>query len=296
VDKGLSDHESLEPVPIELTGTAHYLQCAEIMQTFASAMQDRENEKKYGQLAKKLRSIIRTRFWDVPVTEKINRQTLFSTLLYHKIVPPLEIKAAKDSLAKAIANGPSGHLNTGIFGTKYALESISEHLSPDATFDIVNSTAFPGWGFMIDQGATTIWETWKESDDVYSNCHPMFGSVSEWFYRWLGGIRPDQKNPGFKKFILAPNTPKELDYVQTSYESPYGTIISNWKRNPSGTITYEMEIPKKSIASTTLPVDSLKEIKILKEGIPLKAENIKNLDTGNFELIEGNYIITLSPN
>ena len=56
---------------------------------------------------------------------------------------------------------------------------------------------------MIDRGATTIWETWKESDNVYSNCHPMFGSVSEWFYRWLGGIQPDPENPGFRKFIIS---------------------------------------------------------------------------------------------
>ena len=47
VDKGLSDHESLEPVPVELTGTLHYLQSARIMKLFSSLMNNKLNEKKY---------------------------------------------------------------------------------------------------------------------------------------------------------------------------------------------------------------------------------------------------------
>ncbi|NQU52665.1 MAG: family 78 glycoside hydrolase catalytic domain, partial [Bacteroidetes bacterium] len=201
VDKGLSDHESMEPVPVELTGTCHYLQCARIMKTFASEMGDRESEKKYEELAIKLHGLVKAKFWDKAVNEKINRQSLFATLLYHNIIPDNEIEAAKDSLLKAVRNGPAGHFNTGIFGTKYILETLSKYASPEEVFAIVNSTTYPGWGYMIDRGATTIWETWKESDNTYSNCHPMFGTVTEWFYRWLAGIQPDPENPGFKEFI-----------------------------------------------------------------------------------------------
>ena len=103
---------------------------------------------------------------------------------------------AKDSLLKAILNGPSGHFTTGIFGTKYILESASKYISPQIVFDIVNSTEYPGWGHMIDQGATTIWETWKESDNTFSNSHPMFGVVTEWYYRWLGGDRSEERRVG----------------------------------------------------------------------------------------------------
>ena len=82
---------------------------------------------------------------------------------------------------------------------------------------------------MVDRGATTIWETWKESDNTYSNCHPMFGSVSEWMYRWLAGIRPHPEYPGFEKFIIAPALPPGLDHVKCSYHSPFGEIVSNWR-------------------------------------------------------------------
>jgi len=292
VDQGLSDHESLEPVPVELTGTLHYLQSTRIMKLFSSLMDDEVNVKRYNKLSQKLEKIIKARFWDQPVKGKINRQTLFASLLYHDIIPNNQIKAAKDSLLKAIENGPSGHFNTGIFGTKYILETLSENISPDIVFDIVNSTSYPGWGYMIDQGATTIWETWKESDNYFSNSHPMFGVVTEWYFRWLGGIRPDPKYPGFKEFIINPSTPKELDFVNCTYYSPYGKIVSNWKKESSESYRYEISIPKGSIANVSLPISSSQQIIIRSKNIEVK--NINGLKSGKFKLNNGDYVITVS--
>ncbi|MDO6518695.1 family 78 glycoside hydrolase catalytic domain [Zobellia uliginosa] len=295
VNNGLSDHESLEPVPVQLTGTAHYLQCAEIMETFAKVMGDKENELKYAALAEHLRELIKNEFWDKAVTKKINRQTLFSTLLYHNIIPKEELGAAKDSLQKALKNGPSAHFNTGIFGTKYILEAASKNLSPEVVYDVVNSKAFPGWGFMVDNGATTLWETWKESDNTFSNNHPMFGSVSEWFYRWLGGIRPDPEHPGFKKFVLSPSTPEGLEFVNTKYNSPYGPIVSNWKKLSANSYEYSIEIPKGTTAKISLALDASQKITVLKEGVQLKSKKRKALKTGDFDLEEGQYTIIVSP-
>lgn len=294
VDQGLSDHESLEPVPVQLTGTSHYLQCARIMKTFASIMGNEVHMKKYEKLAEKLKNLVKAEFWDRQVTEKINRQTLFSTLLYHGIVPADQIEAAKDSLLKAVANDPSKHFNTGIFGTKYVLETLSENISPQMVFDIVNSTAYPGWGYMIDQGATTIWETWKESDNTFSNNHPMFGTVTEWYYRWLGGIRPDLENPGFKEFVLAPSTPEGLEFVNCTYHSPFGKIESNWKKESTGSYLYEMTIPKGSMAKVILPLTQSQKIEIKKNLETIEPEKIEGLQTGQFKLGEGDYLITVS--
>lgn len=295
VDSGLSDHESLEPVPVQLTGTAHYLQCAEIMETFASLTGDTENVQRFKELADKLRRLIKAEFWDQPVKETINKQTLFSTLLYHGIIPDAELPGARDSLLLAVKNGPSGHFNTGIFGTKYVLETLSENAPIDQVYAIVNSTQYPGWGHMIDRGATTIWETWKESDNVFTNCHPMFGTVTEWFYRWLGGIRPDPANPGFKEFVLAPKVPAGLDSVTCSYRSPYGTIVSNWKRVSENTLEYEMIIPEGSVAQVSLAIDSTQKLSIVKNGQPHRINDGRESDASNFRLSEGRYRMTVSP-
>lgn len=248
VDSGLSDHESMEPVPVQLTGTCHYLQCARIMEEFAEVMGDADAVVKYRNLAEELKVKIREMFWDKPVVGKINKQTLFSTLLYHDIIPEKDKEAATDSLLAALKNGQSEHFNTGIFGTKYILEALSKSGNSNAVFDVVNSTSFPGWGFMMESGATTIWETWKESDNTYSNCHPMFGTVTEWFYRWLGGIQPDPNSPGFEQFTLSPYIPNKLEYVNCKYNSPKGEIVSSWKKSGTNQITFDLEIPGGSTA------------------------------------------------
>ncbi|MFC1726299.1 family 78 glycoside hydrolase catalytic domain [candidate division KSB1 bacterium] len=263
VKTGLSDHESLEPVPVELTGTSHYLQCARIMKRFADFMGDTENADKFEKLADHLKTIILDKFWRKPVTYSINKQTLFAVLLYHGIIPADAISAAADSLLESLSTEPSGHFSTGIFGTKYILEALSKTGNTNTVYKIVNSTSYPGWGFMIDRGATTIWETWKESDNTYSNCHPMFGSVSEWFYRWLGGIRPDPDYPGFEKFIINPSLPEGLSHIDCSYNSPFGEIVSNWINHGKDKQEFKIKIPNGSEAFVKLPVSEHQTITVL---------------------------------
>ena len=295
VDAGLSDHESLEPVPVELTGTSHYLQCAGIMSTFASYMGDTENKAKFDHLAYNLRNMILDRFWNQPVSGRINRQTLFATLLYHNIIPPADVEAAVDSLLRAVRSAPAGHFTTGIFGTKYILEALSRTGNSNTVFEIVNSIEFPGWGFMIDRGATTIWETWKESDNTYSNCHPMFGSVSEWLFRWLGGIRPNPDWPGFEKFIINPALPDGLSEVHCSYFSPKGEIVSRWKNDSRNKQVYDITVPESSTATVILQVREQQSVTVLKQGGALSFMPAKDkADRQVMELSAGQYTITVS--
>lgn len=293
VNNGLSDHESLLPVPVELIGTLHYLQTAKIMNVFAGIMEDRESQSKYDQLASDLTKKIRDKFWLKTIQGPINRQTLFASLLYHKIIPENEIPAAKDSLKSALQKAPSEHLTTGIFGTPFALEAISEYLSPQITYDIINSKDYPGWGHMLDRGATTLWETWKESDNVYSNSHPMFGSVTEWFYRWLGGIRPHPKYPGFERFYIKPFTPIGLDSVSTTYTTPYGKILSQWTKQDKG-YQYEIKVPKESIAIFELNKKPSQKIRVLKGEQLLSKEVKTNLNKGKIDLQSGEYLFWVS--
>ena len=257
VDKGLGDHESLGVKTTTLIGTANYYEAARIMERFARLMDDKPNQEKFDKLAEHIRSVIIDNFWKQQA--KTNRQTHFATLLYYDLLPPHEKKVAVDSLLRAVKEGINGHFTTGIFGTKYILESLSQNGYADKVYEIVNSKVFPGWGFMIDRGATTVWETWKESDNVYSNCHPMFGTVTEWFYRWLGGIRINKEVPGFSKFILGPNFPKGLNSVDCSYITPNGKFRSQWERS-GNRVNLNIEIPKNCEADLVLPKGNIGKI------------------------------------
>ena len=296
---GLSDHESMQPVPVELTGTAHYMEAARVMSEFAIVMGDKANAEKFSALEKKLRQLLLDHFWHTPdydQTKAINKQTLFATLLYYNIIPEKDISVATDSLWNAVKNGINGHFTTGIFGTKFILETLSKNGLTDSVFNIVNSTTFPGWGHMIDNGATTLWESWKESDNVYSNCHPMFGSVSEWFYRWLAGIRPDAENPGFRQFYLEPHIPGDLNYVTCDYNTPHGYIRSNWKKNRE-TVTYQITVPEetKALFKITTSPGRISKFTRNKQKMELKQNNFTD---GNlvYQLLPGNYEIRVKNN
>tara|TARA_B100001175_G_C19512630_1_gene644942 strand:- start:4782 stop:5726 length:945 start_codon:yes stop_codon:yes gene_type:complete len=294
VNNGLSDHESLFPVPVELIGTLHYLQTARIMKEFAGIMNDLEGQIKYDQLALDLEKKVREAFWEKSIVGPINRQTLFASLLYHKIIPNDQIEAAKDSLKHALQKAPAQHLTTGIFGTPFALEAISKHLSPQTTFDIINSKDYPGWGHMVDRGATTLWETWKESEDIYSNSHPMFGSVTEWFFRWLGGIRPHSNYPGFERFYIKPFTPVGLESASSTYMAPNGKIISNWIKENQGYL-FKITVPKTSIAQVVINKKTHQKITILKGKTFFNTTEIADLNDGKFNLKGGEYTFRLSP-
>ncbi len=290
VDRGLSDHESLVKVPVQLIGTTHYLQCARIMTHFAALMNDKENGKRFAALAEELSGIVLYRFWKKPVTDTINRQTLFATLLYHDIIPEKEKGAAIDSLFKALKKAPAGHFTTGIFGTQYILESLSATGHRNTVFQILNNREFPGWGYMIGRGATTIWETWKESDNVYSNCHPMFGSVSHWFYRWLAGIQPNPEYPGFEKFFITPMIPEGLSYVKCSYHCPSGKISANWEKVGKG-VKFEIAVPPGTEAKFNIIVPKNATIEI--ENLYNKEISTLKISGTGFEkdFKEGNYTI-----
>lgn len=294
VHTGLSDHESLSPVPVELIGTLHYLQSTRIMKEFAGIMKDQESQSKYDQLALDLEKKLREAFWEKSIKGPINRQTLFASLLYHKIIPKDHIEAAKDSLKNALKKAPAQHLTTGIFGTPFALEAISQYLSPQTIFDIINSKEYPGWGHMVDRGATTLWETWKESDDIYSNSHPMFGSVTEWFYRWLGGIRPHPNYPGFERFYIKPFTPVGLESASTTYSAPNGKIISNWIKENQGYL-FEITVPKTSIAQVVINKKPHEKITILKGEKFYNTTDRADLNVWKFNLKGGEYAFRISP-
>src|SRR5690606_18527771 len=135
--------------------------------------------------------------------------------------------------------GNNNHLDVGILGAKYLLHVLSDHGHGELAYDIVNQRSFPGWGYWMEQGATTLWEKW---DGTMSQNHVMFGDVSAWFYKALAGIAPDEMHPGFKRIRFAPNFVRDLQWVKATHTSLYGEIHSHWSRS-ADEITWQIRIP-----------------------------------------------------
>lgn len=212
------------------------------------------------------------------------------------LIFPLQTGITPDELKKAVFEKymhtllvrDKGHLNTGMIGTQITFDYLLENNRNDLIDIMVDKKTYPGWGYMVEKGATTCWEQWN---GFYSQIHSCFPYIGGWFYRGLGGIQWDPENAGFKNILLRPAVVKSVDWVNCSYTSPYGEIVSNWKHE-ADEFTWEISIPPNSRATVYVPG---KEIKV--DGIQAsKVKDIQFLCHENncsvFKIESGNYFIS----
>ena len=178
----IGDHEALQRAPDGVTATAHWYRFVSLTADFAKRLGRTDDEKEFMALAEKIKAAFAAKYVKDGIVAN-GTQSAQAIGLYLGLVPQGQVAAAERQLVKAIEEKGYGP-TTGIFSTRYMLMYLSEHGRVDVARKIVLHKGFPGWLHMLERGATTLWETWKESDNVYSNCHPMFGSVDEWILRF----------------------------------------------------------------------------------------------------------------
>ncbi len=122
----------------------------------------------------------------------------------------------------------------------------------DLVFHILLREEYPGYANLLKNGATTWPEYW---DFHKSQIHTTYTGITAWFINGLGGIRPDPENPGFQLFLIKPYFAPGLDRAETSHESVYGKIISEWHRQ-DGKMQFSFAVPANSTARITVPFRS----------------------------------------
>jgi alpha-L-rhamnosidase len=255
VKDGLSDHEGLAPAPAPEMVTPLYYHSLNLLARMAHQLSLDEDEAHFTQVAARVKQAYTAKFIDArtgkvgPGTQASQAIGLYTGIATEKALEPLmrDIEVHK------------GHLTTGILGTKFMLDVLSRNGHADLAYRIVTQPDFPGWGWMLKNGATTLWEHWELSDNTFSHNHPMFGSVSQWMMQWLGGIQPDVDSSGFDTFAICPQTVTGLDWVKSNFQSIRGNIVSNWSRK-GDSVRFEIEIPVNCRAQVTLPAASPNDI------------------------------------
>jgi alpha-L-rhamnosidase len=246
-------------------------------------------------VAEKIRAAYLQRYVD-SVTGRVGPGTQASQAfaLYTGIVTESERAKVLAYLIQEI-HARKDHLSTGIMGTKFMLDVLSREGYADLAYRIVTQPDFPGWGWMLKNGATTLWEHWEYSDNTFSHNHPMFGSVSQWMMQWLGGIQPEVDSVGFDQIVIRPQVPAGLDWVKSNYDSIRGRIVSNWRRGEDS-VQFEVEIPVNSHARVVLPVDG--DSVVTESGVPVastlgvtRAERRGN--TMELSVGSGRYVFTV---
>ena len=128
------------------------------------------------------------------------------------------------------------HLTCGFLGIRFLLPTLCDIGLTDEAYEILCQRTYPGWGYSIEQGATTIWEHWDSNSvdklkGMNSFNHYSLGSCVEWMYEYCLGIRADINNPGFKKVVIKPCIclSGKLTFAKGEYITKYGKIAVEWK-------------------------------------------------------------------
>ena len=198
----------------------------------------------------------------------IDEQIYYAFPLLVGIAPESERKALQENLTRCIVEKNKGHLDTGMLGTMLLIEYLQEIGRDDLILGIYQKMDYPGWGYMVEQGATTLWEQWNGH---WSQLHSCFTSADNWLYHGLAGIRPDPSQPGFKNVIIQPAIVGDITWVKAHHDGPYGRITSHWKRE-GDSFTLDVTIPPNSTATIVLPGQSPRPIGSGKTRIILKHE------------------------
>jgi len=253
ISDGLSDHEGLEASPPEPMITALYHRTAQIMAQIASVIDKSDQAKHYQNLSEQIKDACLVNFFD-PNTGIYapGTQASQSFALHLDLLSSDQTKKTMKYLLNNITEKHKGHLSTGIFGTQFMLDELCSRGYGQTAYNIVNQRAYPGWGYMLENGATTLWEHWEFSDNTFSHNHPMFGSVSGWFFNWVAGIQPAPEAEGFDKIIIRPAVIGDLQWVKCRYDSVRGTIVSNWQKQ-GRKLVFDLQIPVNAEAIVYIP-------------------------------------------
>jgi len=252
VNNGISDHESLVDKP-GLSGTAFYAMNVALARDLADILGREEDVRRFQTLLTDIFTAFNEKYSNNDGVYGSGTQASQAFALYAGLVPEGMRQKTLDVLVKNVMEKHSGHLTTGIFGTKYMLDILSTTGHHNVAYTMVDQRSFPGWGHMIENGATTLWEHWQFSDNTFSHNPPMFGSVDEWLMKHVAGIKPTQGAVGFDHVIIAPK-PKlpELSWTTASYESMRGTVYIHWEIQED-TMELQVEIPVGVTAQIIMP-------------------------------------------
>jgi alpha-L-rhamnosidase len=284
--------------PREFMSTGYLYYDARLVSEMARVLGNKEDEAKYAELGKDVAASFNSKYWNESAGGYgSNNESMDAFALFLGIVPEDKVQRVVASLVKAVHDN-GDHLTTGNLCTKYVLEALIKHGHGDLAFKVATQETYPSWGYMLANGATTLWERWEDltGPGMNSHNHPMMGSVSSWFHKYLGGINPDPDGPGFKRIVIRPYPLGDLKWVRAEYKSPYGVIRSSWSKE-NGVFTLKCTVPVNTTARVHIPAQDEARITVGKKQAAL-AEGVKSLGahegTSVFEVGSGDYEFVVS--
>jgi hypothetical protein len=239
-----------QDTPISLTADAYYCMDAQILAQAAAVIGKTDDAVRFNLLATNIATAFNRAYYSTTNGYySTGSQTAQSLPLYLGIV---NSNNQASVLAQLVANVNSMGLTSGDIGHRYLLRALADQGRSDLVFSLHGGTNNPGYGYILNQGATALTEAW-DANPSDSQDHFMLGHITEWFYHDLAGIQLDPSAPGFQHVIIKPAFVGDLTWVNAGYHSGRGTIVSDWGLT-NGQATINVTIPVGATGSICLPM------------------------------------------
>jgi alpha-L-rhamnosidase len=240
----------------DLIATAYWAYDASLMMRMAQVLDRPEDEQKYREVFEKVRVAFNQQYVKPDGTVGTGSQTSYVLALHMNLLSQKDRAVAVQKLVDDI-KAHDWHLTTGFLGTPYLMIELSDSGHSDVAYRLLLQNTYPSWGYMIEHGATTMWERWNGDQmmgdpSMNSYNHYAYGAVAEWLYRYAAGIDESAEDPGFHHIILHPQFDASLGEAKATYDSSYGPITSSWKVD-GNSIKWDVVIPPNTTSLIYFP-------------------------------------------
>lgn len=248
-----------------ILATSYFAHCLNLLTRYATLLDKPDDARGFAAWAAELKSALNARYYNREKGCYDNgTQTSCVLPLVFDLVPEAERERVFKHLVHKIEQESRGHIAPGLVGGQWLNRVLTAGGRPDLVYRFATNTTYPSWGYMIEKGATTVWELWNgDTADPAMNSgnHIMLvGDFIIWLYEDLAGIKTDPARPGFKYILMQPHPVGDLKFVKASHRSPYGLIRSEWQRE-GGLFTWHITVPPNSTATVFVPAQNASKVK-----------------------------------
>ncbi len=277
--------------------SAYFYHNCRIVSRVADLLGKPDEARTFGDLAAKVHAGFLSRFYNSETkTFESETQCSYVLPLAFGLVPDVDRAAVVANLVEDIMVRHGGHLSVGLIGMQWFMQVLTDAGHPEVAYHVATRATRPSWGYMTEQGGTSIWERWdQDTRDPGMNGESQLilaGNLGAWFYQALAGINGDPTQPAFKHIILRPRLVGDLCRVNALFRSLRGPIRSEWTIDDD-IFDWRITIPPNTTATVYVPTRA----PLTESGQPVgSSPGIKFLtqtaDASVYEVASGNYHFT----
>ncbi|WP_144122477.1 family 78 glycoside hydrolase catalytic domain [Catellatospora sichuanensis] len=276
----------------DLIATAFFSWSARLVSRMAAATGRTAQASSYGTLADQVATAFTNRWVAADGTVAGNTQTGYVLALAFGLLPANRVAGAVNKLVAEVASA-GGHLTVGFLGVENLLPVLADNGRADIAYQILLQPGYPGWGYMLSRGATTIWERWDgiqtngtfQTPSMNSFNHYGLGSVGDFLYRQVGGL--SAASPGYQSQLVAPRPGGGLTSARSAMQTPYGQAVSDWSVS-GGVLTLRVTVPAGTSATVRVPAASAAAVTAPAQAVPFGYGQ----GAASYHLPSGSYVFT----